>query len=66
MELPFILVGSVIAGGGLGYLLDLKLRSAPWCLLGLGLLGFLGGTWELLRWLNATPKSESGKDSKNG
>jgi F0F1-type ATP synthase assembly protein I len=65
MELPFVLVGSVIAGGGLGYFLDLKLRTAPWMLLGCGLLGFLGGTWELLRRLNATPKSGSGKDTRN-
>lgn len=66
MELPFVFVGSVLAGGAIGYFLDLKLHTAPWLLLTLGLLGFLVGVRELLRRLNAEPKGKGSKGSKNG
>jgi len=58
MELPFTLVGGVIGGGLIGYLLDRWLHTSPWLLLVLGTLGFFGGVREIMRRL---PKRESGK-----
>lgn len=49
MDLPFILVGAVVIGAGLGYLLDRKLHTSPLLTLLLGLLGFIGGIAEVLR-----------------
>jgi F0F1-type ATP synthase assembly protein I len=53
MELPFILVASVLLGGGIGWLLDRKLHTAPWLLLAGGAIGFVGGMRELLRRLTS-------------
>jgi F0F1-type ATP synthase assembly protein I len=53
MELPFILVASVLVGGGIGWLLDRKLHTAPWLLLAGGAIGFVGGMRELLRRLTS-------------
>jgi ATP synthase protein I len=61
MELPFVLVGGVLIGGGIGWLLDRWLHTAPWLLLVCGLLGFGGGMRELLRRL-----STSGDNAGNG
>jgi F0F1-type ATP synthase assembly protein I len=58
-ELPFILVGSVLIGGGLGYLLDRWLHTDPAFMLIIGLLGFGGGIWDMLRRL-------SGKGGSSG
>ncbi len=52
MELPFVLVGAVAVGGGIGYLLDGKLHTRPWLTLAFGLLGFAAGLRELLRRLS--------------
>ncbi len=49
MELPFILVGSVILAGAVGYVLDDWLGTRPAFLFLLGLLGFFAGLRELLR-----------------
>jgi F0F1-type ATP synthase assembly protein I len=48
-ELPFVLVGPVLIGGGLGYLLDEWFHTAPVLMLVVGLLGFAGGIWDMLR-----------------
>jgi F0F1-type ATP synthase assembly protein I len=53
LELPILFIGSVVIGGGLGWLLDRKFRTGPWLMLLGGLLGFVGGFRELLRRLNA-------------
>jgi len=49
MELPFVLIASILVGGGLGYLLDKKLGTAPLFVLLLGFLGFGAGIWEIIR-----------------
>jgi ATP synthase protein I len=49
MELPFTLVGTVVAGGAIGYFLDRWLHTSPWFLLILGGLGFAAGVREVLR-----------------
>lgn len=49
MELPFTLVGAVIFGGFLGYLLDKWLHTSPWFLIVLGGLGFFAGVREVIR-----------------
>jgi F0F1-type ATP synthase assembly protein I len=53
-QLPVVLVGSVLIGGGIGWLLDRWLHSAPWLLLLFGLLGFASGMRELLRRISAS------------
>jgi ATP synthase protein I len=48
-ELPFILVGTIAVGGGLGYLLDGWLHTKPILMIVMGFLGFFGGLREVLR-----------------
>lgn len=57
MELPFIPIAAVVIAGGLGFLLDARLHTAPWFMLGLGFLGFLAGIREILRRLTKEGKS---------
>jgi len=49
LDLPFMFVGAVVAGGLFGYLLDRWLGTAPVFLLILGALGFYAGLRELRR-----------------
>ncbi len=49
MELPFILVGGVLIGGGLGHWIDLRAHTSPLFTFVLGLLGFAAGVREVLR-----------------
>ncbi len=49
MELPFTIVGAVVVGGAIGYLLDRWLHTAPWMLIILGGFGFAGGVSEVVR-----------------
>ena len=49
LDLPFVLVGSIVVGAGLGYLLDGKLGTSPALTLVLGALGFAGGIYEVIR-----------------
>ena len=49
MDLPFVLVGSVVIAAGLGYLLDKRFGTSPVLVLLLGLLGFGGGMYEVIR-----------------
>ena len=53
MDLPFVLVGSVVIGAGLGYFLDKRVGTSPILTLVLGALGFAGGMYELIRRLTA-------------
>jgi F0F1-type ATP synthase assembly protein I len=52
MDLPFVLVGSVVIGAGLGYLLDARFGTSPVLALLLGVLGFAGGMYEVIRRLS--------------
>ena len=58
MELPFVLVGGVLIGGGIGWLLDRWLHTAPCLALVLGVLGFGAGIWEIIQRLTREEKSE--------
>jgi F0F1-type ATP synthase assembly protein I len=49
LDLPFVLVGSMLIGAGLGYFLDRRLHSSPVFTLVLGGLGFAGGIYEVVR-----------------
>ena len=60
MELPFIMIGAVVIGGGIGYFLDTKFHTAPMLALILGALGFGAGIWEIVRRLSRSEKNESG------
>lgn len=65
VELPFVLVGGVIIGGGIGWLLDRWLHTAPWLLLFCGLLGFGGGVRELLRRISASGNGSTENKNDN-
>ena len=47
MDLPFVLVGSVVIAAGLGYLLDKHFNTSPIFTLVLGALGFAGGMYRV-------------------
>jgi F0F1-type ATP synthase assembly protein I len=64
MDLPFVLVGSVVIGAGLGYLLDARLRTSPVFALLFGVLGFGGGMFEVIRRLSVRRPAEKQKDGK--
>ena len=49
MELPFIMIGGVLIGGGLGYLGDRSFHTSPVLTLVGGLLGFAAGIWDILK-----------------
>jgi ATP synthase protein I len=49
LELPFTMVGAVIVGGLIGYLLDRWLHTAPWLMVVFGAFGFFAGVREVVR-----------------
>jgi F0F1-type ATP synthase assembly protein I len=57
MELPLIMIGAVVIGGGVGYLLDERFHTGPLLALILGFLGFGAGIWEIVRRLSRSEKS---------
>ncbi len=65
MELPFILVGTVLLGGLFGYLLDSWLGTAPAFLVSLGFLGFIGGLREMLRRLRQIERQSTARDRQH-
>ncbi len=64
MELPFILVGGVVIGGGIGWWLDSKTGTAPLLVIVLGLLGFIAGLREVLRRIPKDDKERSGNGDR--
>jgi F0F1-type ATP synthase assembly protein I len=59
MDLPFVLVGSVILGAGIGYIVDKHFSTSPVFTLILGGVGFAAGIYEVIRRL--TGKGVTGK-----
>jgi F0F1-type ATP synthase assembly protein I len=49
MELPFIIVATIVVGGLVGFFLDHWLHTKPFLMLVFGFLGFFGGLREVLR-----------------
>ncbi|HLK04161.1 MAG TPA: AtpZ/AtpI family protein [Candidatus Acidoferrum sp.] len=49
MELPLTIVGAILLGGFLGYLLDRWLHSAPWLMILGGAFGFASSIFEIVR-----------------
>jgi len=49
MELPFVLVGTILVGGAIGYFLDRWLHTKPVMMLIFGGLGFAAGVRDVLR-----------------
>ena len=64
LDLPFVLVGSVVIAAGLGYLLDKRFNTSPIFTLVLGALGFAAGMYELIRRL--TGRRPRGTDQDGG
>jgi len=60
MELPFIMIGGVVIGGGFGYLLDQRLHTGPLLALIFGVLGFGVGIWDIVRRLSRSEKNDGG------
>lgn len=60
LDLPFVLVGSVIIAAGVGYLVDRWLHTSPVFTLVLGVLGFAGGMIQILKRLTGKRKSNGG------
>jgi ATP synthase protein I len=65
LDLPFVLLGTIVAGGLIGYFLDSWLHTKPWLMLLFGALGFVGGLRTVLRTL-ATRNSGSGAGKPPG
>jgi F0F1-type ATP synthase assembly protein I len=61
MEMPFILVCGILAGGAIGFFMDRALHSKPWFLLLFGMAGFGLGVWRVIRDLDR--QSEKGGGS---
>jgi ATP synthase protein I len=49
MELPFVIVGTIVVGGVLGFFLDRWLHTKPYLVLLFGALGFFAGLRDVLR-----------------
>lgn len=49
MELPITIVGAILLGGFLGYLLDRWLHTSPWFLVAGGAFGFASAIFEIVR-----------------
>jgi len=60
MELPFLMVGPVVVGGGIGYLLDRWLHTKPLFLLLLGFAGVVIGIVDAVKIASAQDKTNRG------
>jgi len=58
MELPFILIGATVIGGGAGWLLDRRFHTSPALTLVFGAIGFAGGIWDILKRLSRAEKNQ--------
>ncbi len=62
MELPVIMIASIVIAGGAGYLLDRWLHTSPLLTLILGFLGFGAGVWDIIRRLSRAEKTNGGEN----
>lgn len=62
MELPVIMIASIVIAGGAGYLLDRWLHTSPILTLILGFLGFGAGVWDIIRRLSRSEKADGSGD----
>jgi F0F1-type ATP synthase assembly protein I len=60
MQLPVVMIASILVAGGIGYLLDRWLHTSPVLTLVLGFLGFGAGVWEIIRRLSRSEKTAGG------
>ncbi len=60
MELPFVLVGAVLVGGLVGYLLDRWIGTKPWLMIVFGGLGFFAGVRDILRRMSGETDGKQG------
>jgi len=58
LELPFVMIGGVLIGGGIGYLIDRWAHTSPTFTLIGGLLGFGAGIWDIIRRLLREEKTK--------
>jgi F0F1-type ATP synthase assembly protein I len=58
LDLPFVMVGSVVVGAGAGYAIDRWLHTSPALTLLLGALGFGGGIFEVIRRVTVRGKND--------
>jgi len=49
LELPFVVIGTIAVGAGIGYFLDHWLHTEPILMFILGGFGFVGGIREVIR-----------------
>lgn len=49
MAASYTLIGAIILCGGVGYWIDKKYGTAPWCLLGGLLLGLIVGFYDIIK-----------------
>lgn len=66
LEMPLIMAGSVVIGGGFGYLLDRYVGTVPMLTVIGGILGFVAGTWDIIRRLTLDERRQVKRDRKNG
>ncbi|HTU34633.1 MAG TPA: AtpZ/AtpI family protein [Candidatus Acidoferrum sp.] len=65
LELPLVMAGSVVIGGGIGYLLDRYLSTVPMLTVVGGILGFVAGTWDIIRRLTQDERRQGKRNGKN-
>lgn len=59
MELPFVMVGTIVVGGLVGFFVDRWLHTKPIFMLVFGAMGFVAGIREVLRRLPADNNDKS-------
>ena len=66
LEMPLVMAGCVVIGGGMGYLLDRYVNTTPMLTVVGGILGFVAGTWDIIRRLTQAERRQGKREGKNG